>query len=79
MQERLATTEEFLGRFPVVPFDAAAGTHFDRLVRSKAVRKVGPADLFIACIALAHRAILVTRNIKDFAVIPDLLIENWAA
>ena len=35
-------------------------------------------DLLTACIALAHDATLVTRNTRDFAVVPGLKIENWA-
>lgn len=46
--------------------------------RIKGMKKIGRNDLMIACIALAHRATLVTRNQKDFRLVPGLLIENWA-
>lgn len=36
-------------------------------------------DLFIACTALAHDLTLVTGNIRDFAHIPGLRLENWLA
>ena len=79
MQDRLATTEELLDTFDVIPFDAAAGEHFDRLPPNKKIKKkIGRADLLIACIALAHDATLVTRNVKDFVNIPGLTVENWA-
>lgn len=35
------------------------------------------ADSQIASIAIAHDAILITRNIKDFKAIDGLKIENW--
>ena len=79
MQGRLASTEVYLGTFPVVPFDAAAAIHFDRLVHSKSLRNMGRADLLIACIVLAHDATLVTRNINDFAPVPGLKLDDWAA
>ena len=78
MQERLFNAETFLSRFTVIPFDDRAAMHFDRLRMNKKLKKTGRADLLIACIALAHDATLVTRNVKDFAVIPRLKLENWA-
>jgi len=33
-------------------------------------------DVKIAAVALANQAILVTRNPKDFALVPGLAIEN---
>jgi tRNA(fMet)-specific endonuclease VapC len=38
---------------------------------------IGPLDNLIAGTALAHRATLVTRNIKEFARIKGLEIQNW--
>jgi hypothetical protein len=34
-------------------------------------------DTRIAAIALANEGILVTRNYKDFSLIPNLQIEDW--
>jgi tRNA(fMet)-specific endonuclease VapC len=42
------------------------------------LKKIGRADLLIAAIALANRAILVTRNLKDFRNVAGLPLENWA-
>lgn len=62
----------------VVDFNEAAAVEFERLRTVKALRKIGRADLLIACITLAHKATLVTRNLKDFKLIPGLKCENWA-
>ena len=60
--------------FGVTP-DAAS--HFEKFVKDKKRRKMKRDDLLIACIALAHKAVLVTRNVKDFAHVPGLTIQNW--
>ena len=78
MQELLRASEAYLATFPVLPFDATAIQEFDRLRDDKKAKKVGRNDLLIACIALAHVATLVTRNVKDFQHIPNLKVENWA-
>jgi tRNA(fMet)-specific endonuclease VapC len=51
---------------------------FDRLRQDKKLKKIGRADLLIACIALAHGATLVTRNLRHFRQVPGLKLENWA-
>ncbi len=75
---RLVQTQQDLVKFPVLPVTTAACEQFDRLRADKKVKKPKRKDLLIACIALAHDATLVTRNLKDFAPIPGLKVENWA-
>ena len=38
---------------------------------------IGPHDTLIAGTALAHGAILVTRNSREFARVKQLRLENW--
>ena len=38
---------------------------------------MGRADMLVASIALAHRATLVTRNLRHFSKVPDLATVNW--
>jgi tRNA(fMet)-specific endonuclease VapC len=38
---------------------------------------IGLEDTLIAATALAHKAILVTHNIREFSRIPELQIEDW--
>lgn len=77
-QERLDQAERDLRLFPVLPVDDTATTEFDRLRRIKGLKKLGRGDLLIASIVLANRAVLVTRNVKDFERISGLRVENWA-
>lgn len=77
-QQRLDQTVAKLAGVPlVIPINEAAANEFDRLRENKKLKKIGRADLLIACITLAQRATLVTRNVKDFRQVPGLQIENW--
>jgi tRNA(fMet)-specific endonuclease VapC len=40
---------------------------------------IGPNDLMIASIALAHGPILVTHNVREFSRVPGLVVEDWQA
>lgn len=74
----LQQTEADLAPFPVMLFNEAAADEFERLLQNKKLKKIGRGDLLIAAITLANRATLVTRNLKDFRLVPGLRIENWA-
>jgi tRNA(fMet)-specific endonuclease VapC len=77
-QQRLDEAERHLARIPkVLPIDADASVEFDRLRQIKKLKKIGRGDLLIAAIALAHRATLLSRNVKDFRQVPSLRVENW--
>ncbi len=62
---------------PMLPYDAAAATEFERLREARI--RVGTMDLRIAAIALTHGATLLTRNLTDFGKIPGLRAEDWSA
>jgi len=77
-QTRLTAAENDLANVAIVPFDHAAGIEFDRMRQNKRLKSIGRKDLLIACIAMAHRATLVTRNLRHFRLVPGLRVENWA-
>jgi tRNA(fMet)-specific endonuclease VapC len=73
----LDRSERLLPEITVLPCGDAACGQFDRLRREKKLRKIGRADLLIACIALAQPATVVTRNLSHFRQVPGLRVENW--
>jgi tRNA(fMet)-specific endonuclease VapC len=77
-QQWLRRTEAELSQLPIVPLDAAAAAEFDRLLGSKGLKRIGRGDLIIASIALANKATLVTRNLKDYRKVAGLQLDNWA-
>lgn len=76
-QQLLKRSEELLAQTVILYLDDPAADEFDRLRSQKKLGKIGRADLLIASIALSHRATLVTRNVRHFAVIPNLAVVNW--
>jgi tRNA(fMet)-specific endonuclease VapC len=76
-QQWLTRSEELLALLEIVPLDAAAAKLFDGLRVAPGLGKIGRADLLIASIALAQRATLVTRNLRDFRSISHLSVQNW--
>lgn len=75
---RLRASGADLAAYPLVVFDDHAAAEFDRLTSGKLRRKIGHGDRLHAAIALAQKATLVTRNLKDFKHVPGLVVENWA-
>ena len=60
---------------PILSFDLAAANVFEG-IRQKKVR-IGTMDLKIAASCLAHSALLLTRNARDFSQVPGLRFEDW--
>ncbi|OQY47801.1 MAG: nucleic acid-binding protein [Anaerolineaceae bacterium 4572_78] len=73
----LLDTLSFLCKFQVIPFDQAAYEQFSMLRQQKI--RIGTMDLRIGAIALAHQAIVVTRNQRDFGQIPNVRLKDWTA
>jgi len=80
--EKQISAYERLGRFlnnyraiTVLPFEEVAAIEFRKLQAQKI--RIGTMDLKIASIALAHDALLITRNLLDFERIPDLKLADW--
>ena len=75
-QERLLATEEAMQQIRIFLLDKSALDHFEQLTNVHGLKKIGRADLLIASIARARKAILVTRNQKHFQVVPQLKLAN---
>jgi len=70
---RLAATVRFLRNARILDFDEAAISRYQELKRLRL--KTRKMDLQIAATALEHCGTVVTRNVRDFKVIPGLTIE----
>ena len=72
---RLFRLLEYFRERSILPLDLNSSL---RLQELKALRlRIGTMDLKIAAIALANNALLVSRNLADFARIPGLRVEDW--
>jgi len=68
-----------LSSMEILPFDEKSAEQAARIRHhlEKAGKKIGPLDTLIAGTVLAHGAVLVTNNIKEFSRVPGLKIEDW--
>ena len=70
---------QLLRQLTLVPFDEAAAEAYGT-IRADLERQgtpIGPNDLLIGAIALAHQLILVTHNTREFQRIAGLTLEDW--
>jgi tRNA(fMet)-specific endonuclease VapC len=79
-EQNLALLQHFFGQFASLPFDDRAAEAYGRLRAELAARgtPIGPNDLIIAAIAVAHGATLVTCNTREFSRVSDLQVEDWS-
>lgn len=79
-EEGNQAVDSFLLPFRVVPFDEQCALHYAdiRHVLQKQGKIIGANDLLIAATAMAHGAVLVTNNTREFLRIKGLHVESWA-
>jgi len=67
------------GQYASLPFDDRAAEHYGPLRADLASKgtPIGPNDLMIAAIALAHRLTVVTHNTAEFCRVPGLNVIDW--
>jgi tRNA(fMet)-specific endonuclease VapC len=77
--QSMRVQQEFLELFISLAFDdeAARICGCIRAQLSNQGTPIGPYDLQIAAIALAHELTLVTHNVQEFSRVQDLKIEDW--
>ena len=64
---------------PILPFDRVAAETYGplRAELEREGRRLNDADLQIASIALSRDLTLVTGNVRHFARVPGLRVEDW--
>lgn len=77
--ERLATVDALLAPYVSLPFDDSAARHYADIRHHLESRgqTIGPNDLQIAAICLAHDLTLVSTNTSEFRRVPGLKVEDW--
>jgi tRNA(fMet)-specific endonuclease VapC len=73
--DQLGRLWDYFRDWQILRFDAQAAELFKRLRRQNI--RIGSQDLKIAAIALAHDALLLSANLRDFRQVPGLRVENW--
>lgn len=71
--------QDFLKLFVSLVFDDESARICGR-IRAQLIEQgtpIGPYDLQIAAIALARDLTLITHNVREFARIQDLKVEDW--
>ena len=76
--DRFRASRELLDSFRFLEVNDAAAGHFKEMTKGKKRARMKRGDMLIACIVLAHQAILVTRNVRDYEAVKGLRVENWA-
>ncbi len=74
--ENLEGMTDLLAPFQSLPFDDRAAEHYGilRAVLERAGTPIGANDMLIAAIALAHDAVVVTANTREFDRVPGLKV-----
>ena len=77
--KNLEVLRDFFSAIVSLPFDGEAAEIAGKVRAglAKAGTPIGPYDLQIAAIALAHKLVLVTHNTREFQRIKGLRIEDW--
>ena len=75
---RLQDSLRQLSTLRIVPINRSVAEQFAVLLANKKVKRIGRGDVLIASVALAEKATLITRNVRDFSLVPGLKWENWA-
>jgi tRNA(fMet)-specific endonuclease VapC len=75
----LLAIEHFAARLEVLPFGEKAAAHYGQLRAEleRAGTPCGPHDMQIGAHARSEGLILVTNNVREFARMPGLRVENW--
>ncbi len=78
-EKTLSEQREFLRTYRSLPFDDDVANQYGRIraYLDKQGTPIGPNDLLIAAVALAHDLTLVTHNTDEFNRVPGLRFEDW--
>lgn len=75
----LRAIEEITSLLQVLPYGAKSAQHYGaiRAALEQVGQPIGVNDLHIAAQARSEGLVLVTNNVREFARVPGLMVENW--
>ena len=73
--EPLKNMRDYFKTSTIIEFDQNAAEIYKNLKANKI--RIGTMNLKIASIAISRKAILVSRNLKDFEQVPNLVVKDW--
>ena len=73
--DKLTDFIRFFGKWRILPLGELAVQTFRDLQQARV--RIATTDLKIAAIALASKAVLLSRNSCDFKQVPGLRVEDW--
>ena len=78
-QELTKRVEQLLDALVVLPLDAPVDDHYAQIRANleHVGTPIGSHDLFIAAHARSRGLTLVTPNLREFARVPDLRVQDW--
>lgn len=81
VHENLKVIDDFCSRLEVLPYGAKASHHYGeiRFALEQSGQPMGVNDLHIAAHARREGLIVVTNNVREFARVPVLQVDNWLA
>ena len=74
-----AILDDFISRLQVLQWEETAVQYYSKLrnyLEAKGT-PIGNMDMLIAAHCQSQNYILVTNNIREFEIIPDLKVQNW--
>ena len=78
-ERNLEKQRMFVSRFHSLPFDDNSAEIYGRIRADleKKGKPIGPNDLLIAAISIAHKTMLVTHNTGEFSRVDEIELEDW--
>ena len=73
--ETLKQYFDYFKTLTVIDFDKNAAEIY-KILKSNRIR-IGTMDLKIASIVISRKAILISRNLRDFEQVPGLAVKDW--
>jgi tRNA(fMet)-specific endonuclease VapC len=78
--QRLHLTTQFIQQMPVLNYEQTASIQYQQIIKANPIlaKRRLEKDMRIAAIALANGGTIVTRNKRDFELVPELVVEDWS-